>query len=83
MIRYRPHRGSLDDSLAATIQIKDHDDLVKHLKEIWSRWPTSDGFEPEEVTVEKYGDGIDERCGWDTYIVCIKGNAVGFTDGPL
>jgi hypothetical protein len=37
---------------------------------------------PSSVTVEPYG-GIDKRIGWDTHLVCIDGDAVGFTDGPV
>lgn len=83
LTKFRPHRHLLSESLAEAIEIKDHSELVGHLKKVWSHWPTSEGFESKDVTVEKYGNGIDERCGWDTHIVCIKGDAVGFTDGPL
>jgi hypothetical protein len=38
-----------------------------------------------------YGDGVvsvspytwDERIKWDTHIVTLDGNAVGFTNGPV
>lgn len=37
-----------------------------------------------KIQVEKYGHGIDERIGWDTHLVTLKGvGPVGFTDGPL
>ena len=26
---------------------------------------------------------FDKRIGWDTYIVTLDGNAIGFTNGPL
>lgn len=35
-----------------------------------------------DVQIEKYGEGIDERIGWDTHIVTVNGQAMGFTDGP-
>lgn len=42
---------------------------------------------PEIVHVEPY-DGVDKRCGWDTYIVTIhfpdtNPGVWGFTNGPL
>jgi hypothetical protein len=38
-----------------------------------------------DIKVRKYGygDGIDHRIGWDTYLVTLKGEPVGFTDGPV
>ena len=38
-------------------------------------------FEPGLLQVEPYG--FDDRIGWDTHIVTIDGNAVGFTNGPV
>lgn len=39
--------------------------------------------EHEHVTITKYGEGIDQRCGWDTHLVCVGGKAALFSDGPL
>jgi len=78
-VRYRPHRRLLADSIAETVNIKDRADLVAYLQKERDYML----FDPSDVTVEKYGTGIDERCGWDTHIVCIKGRAVGFTDGMV
>lgn len=36
----------------------------------------------DQVTVRKYGYGIDERNGWDTHLICIDGKAFAFSDGP-
>lgn len=41
---------------------------------------------PKWVTVEPYGAGdaiYDSRIDWYTYVVSIKGDAVGFTNGPV
>ncbi len=35
------------------------------------------------LTVKKYGSGIDERNGWDTHLVSLDGEAMGFTDGTV
>ena len=37
------------------------------------------GYPDGVVLVEKYG-GFDERIGWNTHLVTIDGNAIGFTD---
>jgi len=73
MQKFRHHRRFLDESLKTTIFVKDKEELEEILG--------------EPLKIEKYGTGIDKRCGWDTYIVTdinIPNNAVfGFTDGPL
>lgn len=38
-------------------------------------------FDVLEVEVDKYT--YDPRIEWDTYIVTIGGNAIGFTNGPV
>lgn len=32
------------------------------------------------VEVQRYGQGIDERIGWDTHVVLVDGKPWGFTD---
>lgn len=39
------------------------------------------GYPVGAISVKPYG--FDSRIGWDTHMVTIDGNAVGFTDGPL
>ncbi|PPU32162.1 hypothetical protein XspCFBP7912_13410 [Xanthomonas sp. CFBP 7912] len=39
---------------------------------------------PDLVSVKKYGSGLDERTGWDTYAVSVRGMGVlAWIDGPL
>jgi hypothetical protein len=78
-VRFRPHRGSLADSLDETVIIHDRNHLVSHLQNESNYLQ----FESADVTVDNYGLGIDERCGWNTHIVRIQGMAVGFTDGMI
>jgi hypothetical protein len=80
--RYRPHRGSLSDSIADTVEVDGMAGLVAHLR---STWPYSDGAQlsDEQVKVRPYG-GDDPRCGWkDVHIVLIDGSAIGFCEGPI
>jgi hypothetical protein len=82
VMKYRDHRGLLADSLDTTVEIPaTKEALIAHLNAISSSGPKLTN--PDSVTVEKYGHGIDKRCGWDTHIVAVYGCAVGFTDGPL
>lgn len=73
-MKYRDHRGTLKESLDTTKEIGSLGELKDYLTTIYG-----DG----KVEINKYGTGIDGRCGWDTHIVTHNGNAVGFTDGKL
>ena len=74
MFLYRDHREMLTDSLETIQEMQDRKQLENYIYCL---------FGPGEVVVKKYGIGVDDRCGWDTYIVTHDGAAVGFTDGPL
>lgn len=75
---YRTHRGTLVASLLTTRHMKSFADLKRHLRHMDFFFMGIDNLE-----VKKYGEGIDKRIGWDTYVVTINGNAVGFTSGPV
>ncbi len=72
---YRDHRGSLADSMSTVQQMDSIEDLETHLSKVYKQ--PSVGI----ITVEPYV--YDKRVGWNTYIVCVDGRAVGFTDGPV
>lgn len=76
-MKFRHHREFLDDALKTTVEVKDLYSLKEYLK--------GKGYKyTDDLTVEKYGTGVDERCGWDTYIVHSDSWGVyGFTDGAL
>lgn len=41
-------------------------------------------FTAAQISVKKYGWGIDHRIGWDTHLVTVEGfGTFGYTDGPL
>lgn len=35
----------------------------------------------DRITIEPYAR--DDRIGWDTHLICVDGNAVLFSDGPM
>lgn len=74
MVKYRDHRSTLSDSMKTVREICSMDDLRDHLESTYI-------FPGSEITVKPYG--YDKRINWNTYIVCMDGQAVGFTDGPL
>ena len=75
---YRDQRGSLADSMRTTVRLKPtRRAMYSYLKNL----SPSERFHMNDIEVEDYG--YDPRIKWHTYIVSIKGDAVGFTDGPL
>lgn len=82
MTKVRPAMGlgmTLDEALKREAEVEDWSALMRLLRERYDFWPATD----ENVSCEKYGQGIDERCGWDTHLVCISGKAVLFADGMI
>ena len=71
-ILFREHRGMLDESMKTCRAVKD----IEELREI-----VNERCGQGEVTVKSYV--YDDRIHWDTQIVCVNGNAVGFTSSPF
>lgn len=79
-MKFREHRGGLDESMSTCIEVADHDALVSHIRRQLSQYHFE--FDSHQLKVEPYAS--DKRIGWlDTHIVTIEGYGVaGFTDGP-
>jgi hypothetical protein len=74
-MRAREHRGVLAESLATVFNVNTTDELVDEINE---RMGTH--FTPQDVMLVH--QGMDERIGWDTYLVSVRGYGVfGYTDG--
>lgn len=85
MTLFRPHRGGLEEAMKEVVDLPDFAALVAHLNTIHGSLNAHFGvppYKPEQVKVEPYG-GFDKRIGWQTYIVTVDGQAVGFTNGPM
>jgi hypothetical protein len=81
-VLYRPHRGSLNDSLTEVVEINDFAQLVRHMRREVEGWYPEDELPTEQNTkLEPYG--FDKRIDWDTYLVTVDGKAWGYTNGPL
>lgn len=73
----------LADSMETVQEFESKKDLVKYLQTELNKWSVNK-YDLSKITIEKYGNGIDERIGWDTYIVHLEGYGVlGFTDGEV
>lgn len=82
-MRYRPHKGSLADSVALTIEVDGRAGLIAHIREELAPYPEWDGFDGFTVRQQPYC-GADDRIGWkNVHIVTIDGyGVVGFCEGP-
>jgi hypothetical protein len=77
MIHFRCQRGSLEESLKTMVEIGSRGELVAHLRRALAPLPVSN----KSISVRYYG--FDERIGWPTYLVTVKGEVAGFTDGKI
>jgi hypothetical protein len=78
-VLFREQRGSLEDSMKTVVDLPaTRLALFCHLHKL-SILPQ---FRIDDMVVEHYCE--DHRIGWTpTYIAKIKGQAVGFTNGPV
>jgi hypothetical protein len=87
-MKFREHRGSLSESMETVIEIEPTKEALALAVDAWRRrlgMPLTviPQVTSANVDVMPYG-GRDERIGWETHLVTIKGwGPVGFTDGPL
>lgn len=78
-MKFREHRGGLDDSLKTVVEVTDREALALYCANLLR--PFNVPCLAECLQVERYG--FDERIDWDTHIVTLPGYGVlGFTDGP-
>jgi hypothetical protein len=74
-MRAREHRGGLAESLATVFNFETKEDLLTEINE---RMGTH--FCHDDIAF--LHQGKDERIGWDTYLVSVRGYGVfGYTDG--
>lgn len=77
-MQYRPQRGGLDESMKEVVTLPaSRRALAEHL-----------GHQESAIIVKPYAgfyedEVYDERICWNTYLVTVERQAVGFTDGPL
>ncbi len=79
MAKFRCHRVGLAESMETVVEFDGSKEALMAVLETTALpFPSLD---LSQIDVEYYGH--DERIGWDTYIVTVKENAVGFTDCPV
>lgn len=76
-MRYRKHKGGLKESLETEVQLESKEALFDYVRQEHAVFFDGDG----KITVEWYAHDRRPGCYEDTYIVCVDGMAVGYTDG--
>lgn len=75
-IRFRFHRGTVEDSLATTTFVKNRQEL-KSL--ILNAYLKEDGF----IHIYRFDEGIKDKGEWATHFVTLDGAIVGMIEGVL
>ena len=86
-MRFREHRGQLDDSMATLVTVRDRQELVEHCKKVlepYNEWNLFHEIKFDQLEIKEYFMQPDKRIGWEhTYLVTIPGYGVmGFCDEP-
>jgi hypothetical protein len=68
-MKFREHRGSLEESMKTIINVESLNDIQK-------LFPDS-----KKIEIKKYC--YDDRINWDTFIVTDENGVLGFTNGNL
>lgn len=72
MVIYRPHTGSLSESMRKAKEFNDFDEMFAWIADEWKRTCGVELFSSKDVVVSS-GTIDDARVGWmDTRYVCIK-----------
>ena len=76
MVKFRKHRGSLEDSMKTETQVKDKKDIAEICSDELIK------FDPEKIEIKHYG--FDERIQWNSFIVYYPDYGVlGFTNANI
>jgi len=61
------------------------EELCTYLRELYSHLPHNFDISPIGLKVTKYGEGIDERTGWDTHILTLANDygVLGYVDRSI
>ena len=71
IVKYRPHRGSLDEAMKLYKEFSTIDEMYEHILSDWNSSGFGELFSKEDLSIsESMGD--DERIGWKNYrYVCV------------
>lgn len=76
-IQLRPHRGTFAESMTEVVEIEERDDVFSYLL---CHFPVLRARR-EEITQKFLGR--DNRCGWNCWLIRLRGEGVLWTDAPV
>jgi hypothetical protein len=72
-ILYRPHKGSLEDSMQELCEFSSVPEMTKHIVQDWRDAFGNGVISSEDIVVNETDMGADPRIGWrNTHYVCAK-----------
>lgn len=74
MIRFRWHRGGIEESLETTREFPDKNELEQYIRDDMEKW----GVVDFKITYDYVG--YDDRCKCNTWYVCIDGKCIGMAE---
>ena len=74
MIKFRWHRGLLEESLETMMKFHDKTELERHVRDEMAQW----NVRVSKITYKYVG--YDDRCKWNTWYVCIDGKCIGMAE---
>lgn len=85
-MKIRAHRALLADAMKTVKEIEPtrnavYDYFLFQIPDVEMQLDWLGKYNRGDIEVKPYH--YDSRIGWDTHIVTLKGNAIGFTDSPL
>ena len=66
MIKFRPHRGGLDESLKEMVEFDTIDSMLEYIVSIHNG-----AFGTSDIVIDDVVS-YDSRCNWNTQYVCVK-----------
>lgn len=81
MIIFRPHRGTLDESMAKAKEFDNVEEMKEYIVKLWHEsWHGSEElFTVDDIVINEESAVNDDRIGWeDSMYVCVK--RMGETD---
>ena len=79
-MKIREHRGLLVNAMKTVKEVNSRSELINIIQESLSPYGVS--VTSDDIKIKFYGG--DDRIGWDTHIITIKGYGVwGFSDGDF
>lgn len=72
---FRPVRGSFKQAMGEAFEVGSIDDVIRYLSK--QMLPA----DKDNISIKYYG--FDERNNWETHLVLLDGEAVGYTSSEL